>query len=494
VVNLASATAGTKVNDKATVAKAAGTPASAPAPTGTVTFTFYRGGDCSTGTADVDVPADTVTLVSGVAYPSKTRVDLLHPTLGLPVDSYAFKAHYSGDSYYPAKDSDCEPLTITKVTSEMGTDLLNSDGSGIPPGGEAKTGTVYDKATVIGFNPTGEVTFYFFDNGVACPADGFAGGTELLPAVALDVNHEALSQSVVSLAAGTYNFKAQYSGDGNNTAQDSPCEPFTVAKVTVIKTESVGGTPVDPIKTAYEFELTGGPDNVDIHKWTPPATLDFGVLKAGTYTLCELHVPAGTHSTLEDVVVGGDITGKTINNTTGDVCVTFILAAGEDQVFNINNDRPGGGQRTIGYWKNWNSCSHDGAFVERSVQTGNVLADKFFTLPDYPPIMIGILPVDTCQEAVAILNKTPLDGRKAASDAAYNLAAQLLGAKLNVLAGAGTCPAATNAINNAQTLLANANFNGTGEYWKGGKNAAAERATALLLAGILDNYNNGKLC
>jgi hypothetical protein len=60
--------------------------------------------------------------------------------------------------------------------------------------------------------------------------------------------------------------------------------------------------------------------------------------------------------------------------------------------------------------------------------------------------------------------------------------------------GAGTCTAATNGINQAQALLASASFDGTGEYWKSGKNSAANRTTALLLAGILDQYNNGKLC
>jgi hypothetical protein len=46
----------------------------------------------------------------------------------------------------------------------------------------------------------------------------------------------------------------------------------------------------------------------------------------------------------------------------------------------------------------------------------------------------------------------------------------------------------------AQALLDSANFDGTGKYWKGGKDAAAARATALSLAYILDQYNNGMYC
>jgi len=227
--------------------------------------------------------------------------------------------------------------------------------------------------------------------------------------------------------------------------------------------------------------LTGGPDSVDITLSTPPSTLDFGVLKAGNYTLCELAVPAGTHSTLEDQ-------GGVLDPNTGNVCLNFTLTAGEAKTFNIDNSRPGGGQRTIGYWKNWNTCSHDGAFVERAAKTGNHLADEFL------PITIGDLVVDTCPEAVAILSKNDLSGKNRASDAAYNLAAQLLGAQLNVGAGAGVCPAATTAIAQAQALLDAANFNGTGTYWKGGKNADANRALALSLANTLDQYNNGLLC
>ena len=40
-----------------------------------------------------------------------------------------------------------------------------------------------------------------------------------------------------------------------------------------------------------------------------------------------------------------------------------------------------------------------------------------------------------------------------ASDPAYGLAAQLLAAKLNVVAGAGTCSGATAAMASGQTLL-----------------------------------------
>jgi Divergent InlB B-repeat domain/Bacterial Ig-like domain (group 3) len=91
---------GTVVHDQAVVS---GTGAGTP--TGTVTFTFFTGGDCTTGTSQ---PAGTVPLVGGVAHPSDTSGPL-------GAGSYAFRAHYSGDSNYSESTSACEPLTVELV-------------------------------------------------------------------------------------------------------------------------------------------------------------------------------------------------------------------------------------------------------------------------------------------------------------------------------------------------------------------------------------------
>ena len=81
------------------------------------------------------------------------------------------------------------------------------------------------------------------------------------------------------------------------------------------------------------------------------------------------------------------------------------------------------------------------------------------------------------------------------SDAAYNLASQLLAAIANDTAGAYVCPAAGQAIINGQILLAAIEFDGTGPYFKGGKPVAGHTAAeANALAGTLDRYNNGTLC
>ena len=96
-----------------------------------------------------------------------------------------------------------------------------------------------------------------------------------------------------------------------------------------------------------------------------------------------------------------------------------------------------------------------------------------------------------CKAAVRLLSKQTIkDGKKMASDPAFNLAAQLLAAELNVQAGAGVCPAAVTAINQAQALLAAINFNGNTHITL----TAAQASLANSLAQMLDQYNNNLLC
>lgn len=248
------------------------------------------------------------------------------------------------------------------------------------------------------------------------------------------------------------------------------------ANAKVIKTEN-GTNPLH----AYTFRLTGGPDNVNITRATDPApgtggeTLDFGFVRPGSYTLCELAVPAGTTSTL------ASLPGATTNSTTGDVCAPITLTAGEVREIAVDNTMPGGGQRTIGYWKNWNTCnSKGGDWQAKADRSGNHLLDEFL------PKSLGDYIVDSCGEAVAVLNAA--SGKYAENQ----LAAQLLAAKLNVAAGASTCSSVTTAITQADALLVAVGYNGPPSSLVGQK--SPHRATALSLAGTLDNYNNGLVC
>ena len=262
---------------------------------------------------------------------------------------------------------------------------------------------------------------------------------------------------------------------------------------------------------------------------SPPTTVDFGgakLIPGEEYTLCETGIPGGW--TLEwQVDTNGDgvpdmiiphvpntnydpvdpqtgysrvydpnwveYPGSYVNDTK---CVNFIVDIGETLAFQIDNQFPGGDPRTIGYWKNWNTCTGGNQYVTADLNGGPdagwYILDDLLNDPGYT---IGLLHLSSadCENAVLILDKRDLGGRKRASDPAYNMAAQLLAAELNLSAGAETCQGVVNAVNDGQALLVDIEFDGTGGYLKG-KKYQALGAEANDLAYTLDQYNNGNLC
>jgi hypothetical protein len=249
--------------------------------------------------------------------------------------------------------------------------------------------------------------------------------------------------------------------------------------VTVQKKEN-GAAPT----TAYTFRLTGGPDSVSVSRTTSTAnggSLAFGTQKPGSYTLCELAVPAGTHSTLQDAPYNG-----TLNSTTGDVCVSFTLTAGQDRTFTVDNTYPKGNARTIGYWKNWNTCAK--ASPAKALKTGNHLMDEFLPIwlakdPDTTTTAgyDGFV-VPNCTVGVAVL------GAASGKYAENQLAAQLLAARLNVKAGAAHSATTDAKIAAAMALLQQISYGGPPSAKIG--STSTLRAQALALATYLDKYNN----
>jgi uncharacterized repeat protein (TIGR01451 family) len=117
--------AGTIVHDKVFVARTAGTPATVPNPTGSVTFHRYATIDCS-GTAT----NQTVTLTPGS--PSTAGTDDFAPTVNM-----SYQAEYLGDANYPARTAACEPLTVTPVLMPAIAIVKNPKSQTIPVGGTA---------------------------------------------------------------------------------------------------------------------------------------------------------------------------------------------------------------------------------------------------------------------------------------------------------------------------------------------------------------------
>jgi uncharacterized repeat protein (TIGR01451 family) len=291
------------------------------------------------------------------------------------------------------------------------------------------------------------------------------------------------------------------------------------------------GVIVGPDGTAWNFTLSGpGVSAGDTQDGFGIVDFDgIDLVPGETYTLCETGIPAGWTSEwmvdsdgdgIADTIipmvngvntdpVGSDgysnvydpnyvaPPGQYTNDTR---CVDFTVESGETLDFQIDNRFPGGDPRTIGFWKNWNTCSGGNQAATAAANGG---ADEgFYILNDIlnnPGITIGILTMaDTeegCWQAVSLLDKSDIaTNDKKSSDAAYNLAAQLLAATVNLSAGAETCDAVTDAVDLAQTLLVDIGFNGTGDYLRSKGRDRAQYNEANELAAILDSYNNGELC
>ena len=214
------------VTDQATV-----TGTGAGTPTGTVTFTFYANGTCG-GTGS---PAGTGTLTSGVANSNSVG----------PLDAagpYSFQATYNGNTNYSGSTGACEPFTVGQAVSQT-TTTVQQGGSAVTA--VALGTSVTDQATVSGTGagtPTGTVTFTFFSNGTCSGTGGAAGKGTLTSGV-------ANSSSEGPLVAGSYSFKASYSGDSNYQSSVGGCEPFTVGTGTTVTTTSVqsGGQTVTTV-------------------------------------------------------------------------------------------------------------------------------------------------------------------------------------------------------------------------------------------------------
>jgi hypothetical protein len=214
-------------------------------------------------------------------------------------------------------------------------------------------------------------------------------------------------------------------------------------------------------------------------------------------------------------------------NPTGEIqCFDFTAPHPDTQVtltFNINNRYPGGAPRTPGYWKNWNRCS-GGNQAETADKLngglGPVLGAGVFLLDDLLPQTIGQLDIipgyygdpEACQMGVYVLDSRWAIGNKAgkqaSNDAAYELARNYLAARLNQDAGACDPDGWTwehdrweepktfeQVLTEAQNFLDSIGYDGEGDLLgPRNKKEAEDRAYALFLAGILDDYNNSELC
>ena len=438
---------------------------------------------------------------------------------------------------YDLSETGPADYTLTSLTCDNAAGQVSSVTLGL---GESVTCTFVNDDDAPSLTLVKEVNNGANPGGTAVPGDwtltatgptGFSGQTVVTSDAGFDAGSYDLSE------AGPAGYLASdwvCVGGGNQTDADTISLGLGDEATCTITNTAMGMTTllkltdgVESQTAIWNFTLTG--PAVDKSDSTPPTTVDFGGVKlipGEEYTLCETGIPAGWTSEWQ-VDTDGDGVPDTIipvvtgvNNSpvgpdgysnvydpnyvpppgqfTNDTrCVNFVVDVGETLAFQINNAFPGGDPRTIGYWKNWNTCTGGNQPATAAANGGP--AEGWYILDDLlnsPGYTIGILPLggEQCEDAVNILDKRDVEsGKKNASDAAYGLAAQLLAAQLNLSAGAETCQAAVDAVNAGQTLLADIDFDGTRNYLKG-KNAGALRAEANGLAATLDAYNNGLLC
>ncbi len=256
-------------------------------------------------------------------------------------------------------------------------------------------------------------------------------------------------------------------------------QAFTFQVRTGASVNSVGTT----ISTAIANAANGG--NVGI------ASLQLNT----QYQFCETNLLPGWTTSLSQIAGSFVPNSAGGNPDNGVVCINFTVNPDGPTTFYVNNSTPvGGPARTIGYWKNWSSCSP-------GKQSGvlDYVLSTFGSGPAIPPdplpnplpsittgLTFGSLQINSCQRAVNILDKSTIGGVKKASHPAYNMAAQLLAVKLNIQAGADPKCLGPYIVEAEQLLLA-VNFNGMGTPTY----AATQGARMNVLASYFDRYNNG---
>jgi hypothetical protein len=398
--------------------------------------------------------------------------------------------------------STCGDHSVANTASFLGSDgATGSDG-------ETVTAHVQCKLTVVKalVPATDAGKFNLLIDGVVKAANVGDGGSTGAQQVALGshtVSETAgagttLSEYVTKVncgagaVSGTSTTASFASGDSDKT-----CTVTNTKKGRVTVKKTTDGV-VNPSRS-INFMLTGPglpSGGVTINTYgDQDGVLDFGysLVPGSTYTICENPVPAGFTSfwKLDSVIVTPYNPNQSDSppQDLGVRCYQFSAQPAQTRAFDVDNSHPGGGPRTIGYWKNWNKCT-GGNQAATAAKNGGAAAGVFL-VEDLLPQTIGNFTVSTCAQAVKVLSKQDQSGTNRANDAAYELAAQLLAAKFDLAAGAQTCQAVQTAVVNAQSLLQGISFTGSGSYLV---KSSPTRTNALSLATQLATYNVGNLC
>ena len=341
-----------------------------------------------------------------------------------------------------------------------------------------------------------------------------------LTALACD-DASSTTPSTTSLATATATFKLD---PGETVTCTFTNTQRGKARVEKTVTNNDGSNPQPPTGTeSFTFQLRSGATPIIGNPGTiletelanaansGKFTFDTLLIPGNHYQVCELlpdtgweiNLGAGQFVPEQFLADGITLNPGVVNNV---YCVDFVAQVGPDPtVFQVTNKRPPGGfGLTIGYWKNWASCTKSATKQKNSLDitlykygsTGLVVSATSGLWPVFGPTYYLALKTGSgtetsaadCSKAVNLLNKSTIDGKKKmASDPAFNLTAQLVAAQLNYKANAATT--VTNEINQSVLLLGKYQFNGLTHTTI----SAADAATMNSLAKTLDLYNNNLL-
>jgi Domain of unknown function DUF11/PKD domain len=222
-------TIGAAIADTATLSGAAN-------PSGTITFSLFGPED----------PTCTTVLYRTTVAVHGDGSFAAEPFVPTTPGEYRWVAEYSGDADNEADIGHCgdpgETSTVAKATPTLAVSTTGSVGLG---------GVVAATATVSGGDqPTGSVSFELFAAGdTAC-----TGAPVFTATVPLAPDGTAASGAFTPLAAGTYAWRAAYSGDADNGAVAGPCGPSSTVDAPPAAPQSPA-PPSSPPRSEPEADL-----------------------------------------------------------------------------------------------------------------------------------------------------------------------------------------------------------------------------------------------
>jgi hypothetical protein len=154
----------------------------------------------------------------------------------------------------------------------------------------------------------------------------------------------------------------------------------------------------------------------------------------------------------------------------------------------------GGEPRTAGYWLLWNSCAAENnaetAIANGGREAGWYLVDDFLVDPG---IKLGGLTVETCPQAIQLLQTQDGNGIDQSEKLDFRLASALLATELNLSAKAESCPAVIDAVLGSMQLLNELGFDGIQTDLMAAADEKQKADVSIFLVS-LEKYNQGDLC